>query len=88
MLPGKSRMSRSSMSIAAVWTFLPDSQRDTVFAPTLSRRRNLLAVDWKAQPAAPFQHHGPALRTSIIRQDAPAAHPGSPPATQCPHRCP
>ena len=28
MLPGKSRISRSRMSIAAVWTFRPDSQRD------------------------------------------------------------
>jgi hypothetical protein len=34
MLPGRSRMSRSSMSIAAVWSFRPDSQRETVFAPS------------------------------------------------------
>ena len=38
MLPGRSRISRRSMSIAAVWTFLPDSQRETVFAPRRSRR--------------------------------------------------
>ena len=33
MLPGRSRISRSNMSIAALCTFLPDSQRETVLAP-------------------------------------------------------
>ncbi len=44
MLPGRSRMSRSSMSIAPVWTFRPDSQREMVFAPRCSRRARSACV--------------------------------------------
>src|ERR1700722_181282 len=40
------------------------------------RHRNLLSVDWKAQPAAPLQHLRPTIRTNIFGQHAPAAHPG------------
>jgi len=32
------------MSIAAVWTFLPHSQRKTVFAPKRNRRREASLV--------------------------------------------
>ena len=49
MLPGRSRMRRKRMSIAAVCTFLPNSQRDTVFAPSRSRRARSACV--RSNPA-------------------------------------
>lgn len=43
-LPGRSRTRRRSRSMAALWTFRPDSQREIVLAPSRSSRARSACV--------------------------------------------
>ena len=69
MHPGRSRISRSDISIAAVCTFLPDSQRGVKSPPALAGPRGmLLRTDAPSRMGADGINRASVCRRGVIHQ--------------------